>query len=209
MGGMFDPVHNGHLNIALGTQQRLQLDRLALLPCGIPVHRANDLTPAMHRLAMLHLALQDHAGLVVDDRECLEPAPSYAFNSLQAIRRENPEAALYYLVGQDAFNKFHTWYHWREIFGLTHIVVAARPGATAETGGELSGEVRVRKVESVDELKQSTCGKIFTLEMPMLDISSTMVRERVSRHEPIDDLVPTSVADYIETNGLYTAENNA
>ena len=209
MGGMFDPVHNGHLSIALNTQQNLQLDRLALLPCGTPVHRPDDLTPATHRLAMLELAVQDHTGLVVDDRECRESVPSYAFNSLTAIRRENPEAILYYLMGQDAFNKFHTWYHWQEILELTHIVVAARPGATSDLDADLAREVQARTVNNVDEMRCSTQGKIFTLEIPLLDISSTMVRERVRCHEGIDDLVPAAVADYIDTNGLYTPENTA
>ncbi len=209
MGGMFDPVHNGHLNIAQMTLQSLQLDRLALLPCGTPVHRPDNLTPAMHRLAMLSLAIHDQAGLVLDDRECRESTPSYAYNSLADIRRENPRSILFNLMGQDAFYKFHTWYNWREILELTHIVVAARPGALSEYNLDMKKELLARTVKTVNELKNSTHGKIFNLEIPLLDISSTRVRERVRRHEAFDDLVPAAVADYIETNGLYTPENNA
>lgn len=206
MGGMFDPVHNGHLNIAMTAQRDLQLDHLALLPCGNPVHRANDMAPAAHRLAMLALAVQGCPALGVDDRECRQATPSYAINSLRAIRAERPGTRLYYLMGQDAFNQFHTWLDWRGIFGLAHIVVAARPGAATQLDVELAREVGDRQVADVAGLRSAKSGNILFMEMSMLDISSSQIRSRLSRHEAIDDLVPATVADYIHTNGLYTPE---
>ena len=209
MGGMFDPVHNGHLHIARTMLGTLQLDELALLPCGNPVHRDNDMAAAEHRLAMLDLALTGQQGLIVDDRECRTGAPSYALGSLQAIREERPGARLYYLMGQDAFNNFHTWYGWREILAIAHVVIAGRPGYTPTLAEGLGREYTARLVADIGKLKASPWGKFFNLELAPMDISSSMIRDRLARHEAVTGLVPPAVADYIRTHGLYTPENNA
>lgn len=206
MGGMFDPVHNGHLGIASATLSLLKLDALVLLPCGQPVHGKTIIASCSHRLAMLRLATRENSSLLVDDRECRVDSPSYAFDSLQAIRKERPETRLYYLMGRDAFNSFHSWYRWQDIFSLAHIVVAARPGYDPVLPAPLQQEFNSRNAASVEELKASQAGRIHLATLELSDLSSTTIRERLARNEAIDGLVPANVAEYIHANKLYTPE---
>ena len=206
MGGMFDPVHYGHLNTARAVCRHLQLDDLHFLPCGNPVHRPGLLEDAAQRLAMLALVTDDTAGLHVDDRECRSAAPSYTIDSLRAIRAERSGCRLYYVMGQDAFNGFHTWKAWREIFGLAHLVVAARPGYAPDLAPELAGELRDRKANTREQMKEADCGLIYLAQLEDLDISSTLVRDRLRRGEAVDALLPPAVAAYIKDHGLYLAK---
>lgn len=206
MGGMFDPVHYGHLQTARNILQHLDLDEVRLLPCGSPVHREAVMASAEQRLAMLELALDADPRLRIDDRECRSQAPSYTYNTLAAIREEQPDSRLYYIMGQDAFNAFDTWYRWREILELSHVVVAARPGYEPDLAPEVDREYGLRMTDSVAALKRRPQGAILVTRFALLDISSSLVRERIGSRQPIDDLLPSSVAAYIRANGLYTTE---
>jgi len=207
MGGMFDPVHNGHLAIATDSLKLLQLDSLHLLPCGQPVHGKQLAASAVHRKAMLDLAVQGKRNLHVDDRECRLDAPSYTFATLAAIREEFPAARLYYIMGQDAFNQFDTWYRWQDILDLAHIVVAGRPGFRPVLKETLLEAIQGRQVVSPGEMKECGNGKVLFAELALLDISSTLVKESLARGKNIDELVPKPVAQYIQANGLYSLEN--
>lgn len=209
MGGMFDPVHLGHLTIAEQSCDYLQLQAMILLPCGQPVHGKQLMASAAHRLAMLELATRDNSMLTVDDRECRLDGPSYTYNSLQAIKSELPQSRLYYVMGQDAFNQFHTWYCWRNILSLTHIVVVARPGYRPEAGYELKQEIENRMVTSTVMLKQANAGNILIAELELLNISSTMIREKLSRQEPVADFIPGQILEYIKQHNLYNPEKKS
>ena len=206
LGGMFDPVHFGHLNIALSSLEKIQLDEVHLLPCGQPVHKSTLFTSSKHRLAMLEMAASEYPVIAIDDRECRTQEPSYTLNSLRAIRKEKPDVRLYYILGQDAFNGFDTWYCWQEIFSFVHIVVAGRPGYTFNFSEALKKEFENRKVDSVATLKQFDAGKIFITEFEMLDISSSMIREKIRHKESLKGLLPESVINYINIQTLYTRE---
>lgn len=206
MGGMFDPVHNGHLAIARTVLERLALDALYLLPCGNPVHREGFYAATEHRLAMLHLALEGDEALHVDDRECRSGDPSYTFNTLRAVQRDHPGCRLYYVMGADAFASLPSWYRWRDLFAQAHLVVAARPGHEQDLDPVLAAELAARSVATPAELKARDSGGILTTRFEWLDVSSSQVRERLRRGAAIDDLVPEQVAHYIHTNRLYTPE---
>lgn len=210
MGGMFDPVHQGHLGIALTSLEKLQLNAIRLLPCGNPVHRSGLFASSQHRLAMLKLAVEDYPDIGVDDRECKSEDPSYTQKSLQNIKQEMPNARLYFIMGQDAFNNFNSWYRWRDIFSLAHIIVAARPGYELNLEKDLQAELNSRMVSSEENLKQTENGKILITEYDYLDISSSMVRQAVQRHKSlaglVPELLPEKVAQYIQTHKLYARE---
>jgi len=208
MGGMFDPVHNGHLNIALSSLKNLQLDELHLLPCGTPVHRESKLAESKHRLAMLELAISAYTELKIDDRECKTLEPSYTRNSLLAIRRERPDCRLFFIMGQDAFNSLNNWYNWKELFSLAHIVVAARPGIVPEFAQELQAEYQSRSVASISELKKFDHGKILTSYFEAMDISSSRIRKCIANNESISELVPQAVEKYLRAHNLYKGENS-
>ena len=208
MGGMFDPVHNGHLNIALTSLELLQLDALHFLPCGNPVHKNEDFASSAHRLAMLELGVKDIDSIQIDARECQSEAPSYTQSSLKSIRSENPGSRLFFILGQDAFNSLTTWNRWEEIFLLAHIVIAGRADIEIELPAKLLSEFNNRRVNSVEEMKQYKHGKILTESFPIIDISSTMVRERINGGSDIQGLVPPLVERYIHSHNLYMTEKS-
>jgi nicotinate-nucleotide adenylyltransferase len=206
MGGMFDPVHEGHLELARQVKQLCQLDEVLLVPCGSPVHRPRAIAIPASRIAMLELAIRGTEWLHVDPREGLSNAPSYTYNTLSAIHAEQPAAILHLLLGLDAFLVFTTWYKWREIFDLAHIVVVARPGYALSTGmlePELRNELVKREVHSLDGCRQNPAGKILLLNVPMPAISSTEIREMLQKKRDISQYLNKDVAAYIHTHQLY------
>ncbi len=206
MGGMFDPVHNGHLQLAHGARAYCRLDTVKLVPCGTPVHRDKALASAAQRIAMLELACGDQAWLQVDTRECKSAAPSYTWDTASALRAEYPEAALFLLLGLDAFLALDTWYRWRELFALVHLLVAVRPGyrfAPEKLAPEFRQEVAARMTEQVDTAAQQQAGRILLAELSLPEVSSTLVRQKLDAGDDVAALVPPPVARYMTTNGLY------
>ena len=208
IGGMFDPIHYGHLNIALTSIELLQLDALHFLPCGNPVHKNEVFASSAQRLAMLELGVKDIESIQIDARECQSDAPSYTQNSLKSIRSESPGSRLFFILGQDAFNSLTTWNRWEEIFLLAHIIIVGRPDIEVELPAKLLSEFNNRRVNSAEEMKQYEHGKILTANFPMIDISSTMVRERINGGGDFQELVPPLVARYIHTHSLYMTEKS-
>ncbi|MGY8791048.1 MAG: nicotinate-nucleotide adenylyltransferase [Pseudomonadales bacterium] len=208
IGGMFDPVHNGHINIALSSFELLRLDELQFLPCGKPVHKHENFASPVHRLAMLALAVSNFSKINIDSRECQSDEPSYTQRSLLAIRSENPDSRLFFILGQDAFNSLATWYNWKAIFSLAHFVIAERPDSEINFPEELLSEFENRHVGSIEEMKQYKQGKVLTAPIPLLDISSTMIRNNIDEGKGIQELVPSLVAQYIYTQKLYISEGS-
>lgn len=207
MGGMFDPVHRGHVLLATRARDWAALDTVRLVPTGTPVHRERSLATAAQRLAMLDLATATHVGLQVDAREIIRDAPSYTYDTASALRHENPNAALFLILGLDAFTAFDTWHRWQDLLGLVHLLVAVRPGYRYESCRLDRGFrdiVNDRRTATADVAAQRTAGRILMAELDLPDISSTQVRRMVRKGEDISALVPPGVADYIAAHKLYT-----
>jgi nicotinate-nucleotide adenylyltransferase len=207
MGGMFDPVHKGHLLLANNARAYCGLDLVKLIPAGKPVHREPPLADAEQRIAMLELAREAQDWLQVDTRECRSAAPSYTYDTAAALRAEHPDAALFLVLGLDAFLAFATWHRWQELLGIVHLLVATRPGYAYESCRLDRGfrqEVNSRRVATADAAAQYSAGKILLAALDLPDISSTQVRRMVRKGEDISALVPAAVADYIAANNLYT-----
>jgi nicotinate-nucleotide adenylyltransferase len=186
-GGSFDPVHRAHLALARSALGGLQLDRVLWIPAGQPWQKARRMTAAVHRLAMLALALEGEPRFVLDRREIDRAGPSYTVDTVRELRAEQADAELFLLIGQDQYAGFHTWEGWPEILQQVVLAVANRPGvAPAVDPAVLRHPHRV-------------------VQLPMLDIAATDIRQRVARGEGIDHLVPPAVARYIDLNGLYRA----
>ncbi|MDO8271640.1 MAG: nicotinate (nicotinamide) nucleotide adenylyltransferase, partial [Gammaproteobacteria bacterium] len=177
MGGMFDPVHNGHIAVALAALKALALDELRLIPCHLPNHRGPASASAQERLAMLRLAAAVDDRLRVDDRECLRPGVSYTVDTLESLRAEHETAVLVLIVGADAFAGLTGWHRWQEIFGLANVLVVSRPRAFATWPAALQEEVQQRQVSSGELLCAQTQGSVLLLQDLQWDISSTQVRE--------------------------------
>jgi nicotinate-nucleotide adenylyltransferase len=204
LGGTFDPVHFGHLRLALEIVQRLDLQELRLVPLHVPPHREPPNATAEQRYAMLQIAIADVDCLHVDERELHREGVSYTIDTVKSLRNETGDTPLCLLLGMDAFKSIDTWHQWEELLTYAHIIIADRPGTS------LPNEVSAIK-ELVDEhciddhllLHQNQAGKILHIPIPMLDISSTHIRQQISKRNNVRFLLPDAVIDYIHANHLY------
>ncbi len=202
MGGMFDPVHHGHLRTALSVLEYLGLDEVRLVPCHHPVHRGACEANSDQRIEMLKLAVAGETRLVVDERECRRHGPSYFYDTLSSLSQDLPGAALYFILGADAFNSLPEWHRWREIFELARLVVIDRPGWRINPDGPLHGIFSAARVDSVEQLHEQI-GGVLVCRLEPLAISSSRIRELVKAGKSPRYLLPDAVWSYIKTQHLY------
>ena len=202
-GGTFDPVHYGHLRCAEETRQKLGLKNLYLLPAGTPPHRKPPLATTGQRLEMLRLAQTEFPQLEIDDRETRRSGPSYMADTLQEIRGEFPHRPLLLIIGQDAANHLHSWFHWEQLFSLAHIVIMTRPGAKTEYPGDLARQIQPRLSSDVQQLLHSQAGAVLHLEVESIDISATIIKSIIRLGRSPKSMLPGAVLDYINENRLY------
>lgn len=204
LGGTFDPVHCGHLRIALDALQILGLQELRLVPCRQSPLRDKPKVTGEQRMAMLELAIAGEPGLVADGRELQRQGPSFSVDTLQGLREDFPDVPLCLIVGMDAFIDFAKWKDWQQIFTLAHVVVVQRPGSELMlTNITLQNEFEQRRCRQVGELASDKAGKIFLLEATRLEISATQVRALVAAGNSARYLLPDAVWQYIQQHGLY------
>ena len=202
-GGTFDPVHYGHLRCAEETRQKLGLKNLYLLPAGTPPHRKPPQATTKQRLEMLRLAQTEFPKLEIDDRETRRSGPSYMADTLQELRGEYPYRPLLLVIGQDAANHLHSWFHWEQLFSLAHIVVLTRPGAKTEYPRELARQIQPRLSSNVQQLLHSQAGAVLHLEVESIDISATIIKSVIRLGRSPKSMLPGAVLDYIHENRLY------
>jgi nicotinate-nucleotide adenylyltransferase len=181
LGGSFDPVHMGHLIAAEGARDRLQLDVVRFVPAGRqPLKGGRHAASASHRAAMLDIAVADHPAFVVDRRELDRPGPSFSVDTLRELHADFPDDRLFLIVGSDTARDLGAWREADALPALAQLVVVTRPGTTPER----------RFMSSV-------------VPIPGIDISATLVRDRVRQGASIRYLVPHGVEEYIRAHGLY------
>lgn len=203
MGGMFDPVHLGHLEAANLAIETLGLQELHMVPCHVPNHRGAAKASAEDRLAMLRLATADYHRIVIDDRECRHEGVSYTVDTLASIAQENPDAVMVLVMGIDAFATLPKWHQWQALFLMGHIVVLARPGPEVKIDSDLEIDLKYREVKDIERLFSVPQGKILRLNEPQIDISSTQVREGLTETGDAGANIPRVVKDYIQAHSLY------
>ncbi len=204
LGGTFDPVHCGHLRLAIEMRERLDLACVALVPAARPALRGAPSASASVRLRMLEAAIDGVPKLCVDDREIRRDGPSYTVDTLRAIRAERgPGWALCLILGMDAFAHLERWHQWREIPKLAHLCLARRPGTALPAGGELGTLIAERAPRNRDALGKRSCGCVLVCDIPPLEVSATHIRRLVSQGRSARFLLPDAVHDIIESNGLY------
>jgi nicotinate-nucleotide adenylyltransferase len=208
-GGTFDPIHIGHLELAREVRDALELSAVRIIPAGDPPHRAAPVATAIHRLAMVELAIEDIAGLEADRREIDRPGRSYTVTTLESLRVEDPARPLALIVGADAFVGFPGWHRWRELFSLAHIVVVARPGSAfpAHLPPELADQWARRQAREAATLHHAPAGLVFVQQITPHDISASSIRMQLARGTEgvaaVRGLVPPAVLAYIDRNQIY------
>lgn len=202
-GGTFDPIHLGHLRSAQELCERLSLQRLLLVPCHLPPHRATPEVSAQHRLAMVAAAVAGFPELECDDIELRREHASYTLDTLQQLRqRYGEQVSLVLVMGGDSFNKLHTWRDWRGLFELAHVVVIERPGYRLEPAPEVAQWVEPRRIEET-ELAERGAGGWMVLSLEPWPISATEIRAQLASGEDVSQWLPDTVAHYIKQHGLY------
>ncbi len=203
-GGTFDPIHNGHLRVAIELREQLRVGAIHLMPSHIPPHRGTPGGTSQDRLDLLSLAVAGEPGLVVDDRELHRGGASFSADTLRQLRRElGDDEPLAMVVGTDSFAGFDRWRDWAVIPELAHIILVTRPQAKLVPGSRPATLLAERWVGSVEQLHQWPCGAILEVEPPLLDISATGVRERLADGRSARFLLPDQVLAEVHRRGLY------
>lgn len=207
LGGTFDPVHNGHLTLAVHVLAELGLDSILFIPAARPPHKGHvDLAPFPHRLAMLELAVLDNSRFFVSAMEAQRSGPSYSIDTLKELRASlGEEVLLFFIIGMDAFAEIETWKDYERLPDHAELVVIDRPdyplSQIAQVAGKL-GRYCFDPDRSFWEASDRS-GRIYPIAMPPIEISSTDVRKKALSGESLTGLVPVAVAQYIETHGLF------
>jgi len=202
-GGMFDPIHYGHLRTAYELQKKLSLDEVRFLPCANPPHRSAAAVDAALRTRMLAAAIRGQPGFVVDDRESKRSGPSYTVDTLEELQTDFPDASLCLILGMDVFLGLPQWHEWRKLLDLAHIVAVERPGWRAPDSGALSGLVERHATADPDDLRRERHGRIFLAEVTQLEISSTGLRSAIRAGLEPRYLVPDAALKVITETGCY------
>ncbi|TAM10791.1 MAG: nicotinate-nucleotide adenylyltransferase [Nevskiaceae bacterium] len=193
-GGTFAPIHNAHLRLAIEVCEQIGLDRVLVVPCATPAHRAVPAVSAARRLRWVRLAAAGDPRLVADDRELHRGGPSYTYDTLAELRAElGAGIPLVLMIGEDAANGFHTWHRWREILDLAHLVFVERPFEPADPAAVLTAFLHDRQAPSAAALRTRPAGLCWRVTIPPLAISSTRVRRLLAAGRSVCGLVPDAV----------------
>jgi len=210
-GGTFDPFHNGHLRMAVEVRESLGLPVLFLIPSARPPHKPHlPVSPAPHRLAMTQAAVAGVEGLEVLDLELRREGPSYSLLTVLEVRAAHPGSDVLFLIGTDAFSEIATWHRYRELLDACDFLLLPRPGTPQETAippGVLL-EPEGNHCYSLPGRSYRLPGgrKVLCPVLPVLDISSRSVRDKVKRGKSLRGLVAPEVERYIADHGLYRDE---
>lgn len=217
-GGTFNPIHRGHLAVARQLRDEFPLDGIYLIPARVPPHKTTDeLAPAIHRLAMIELALEeaDAKGLRLSDAELRREGPSYTMDTVDAFRRTlRPEDERFLIMGADAFLELDAWRQWRALLASVSLIVMSRPESFGPGGTSSDWQALARFAqhrldpgytlrEAPRRLNHPQLPPIYLTQVTDWPISSSQIRRRLRRGDSIKDLVPGPVAAYIASKGLY------
>jgi nicotinate-nucleotide adenylyltransferase len=187
LGGAFDPPHNAHLLIAGAARDQLGLDTVLFIPYATGPHRPEGpVAGDDHRLQMVRLCVAGHDGLQVDDRELGRGGVSYTVDTLEELAEERPGERPTLILGADQLAEFTGWRSWERILELADLAGLRRTG------------------HPVTDVDPAAARRLRWIDLPLLEISSTLVRERIAAGSDISHLVPPAVARYIEEHRLYT-----
>ena len=193
-GGSFDPIHFGHIYLAMQAKDEAELDRIIFVPATLqPFKLDRKATDGRHRAEMIELSVQNYDGAIVSPYELNRDEVSYTVNTLRHFRDEfGNSAEIYFITGTDAFLKIDTWKNADEILSGYSFIIGSRPGYRDD---ELKAKI--------DELKSKYGCNIIVVHNTQIDVSSTELREKLKNGESVKDYINPKVERYIQENGLY------
>jgi nicotinate-nucleotide adenylyltransferase len=204
LGGTFDPIHCGHLDLARAAQAALGLTNVFFVTANIPPHREQPVASSYHRFAMVALAIAGHRGWQASDVELRVGTPSFTTGTLERFQHEGyAPTELFFVIGTDAFADIEAWKDYPALLDRASFAVVSRPGFPAS---ELPG----RLPQLASRMTRPTDGRdisgplIFLIDAVTADVSSTAIRDRRLQGQSIADLVTPGVQQHIEQHGLYS-----
>jgi len=207
-GGTFDPVHNGHLEVARRVRKLFELDEVIFVPACVPPHKRNaNITSAFHRFAMLALATEEDQQLRVSTIELDAPELPYAVETVD--RMKDVSVRTFFLIGADSWSEISTWHEWQKLLTMCELIVVTRPGYQINSIATPSTElVDLRNVDAnqIGELvKRDGQPRVFITNVAMIDVSATRIRVAVQANDEagLQTMVPPAVARYIDKYNLY------
>lgn len=180
LGGTFDPPHLGHLVIAEEVRVKLDLDEIWFIPSHTPPHKSAANTSTTQRISMLHRAIAGNPFFKINAIEVDRTGKSYTFDTIEALRADHRDTDFYFIIGADMVAYLAHWNRIDELINLVKFAGVKRTGYTLETDYP-----------------------IIEVDIPLIDISSTMIRERLVKQIPVQYFLPDAVHAYIKEQQLY------
>jgi nicotinate-nucleotide adenylyltransferase len=192
LGGTFDPPHLGHLILAVEAQYQLALSSLQFILTPVPPHKSErEVSPPETRLEMLSLAIEDQRGFAISRVDLDRKPPHYAADTVSLIKAEHPEEELIYIIGEDSLRDLTDWVEpERFLQSVDQLAVAPRPGVVLD-------------METLEKELPGLRAKTLWLNDVMVEISSSLIRERVRAGAPFRHFLPDPVALYLDRHQLY------
>jgi nicotinate-nucleotide adenylyltransferase len=201
LGGLFDPVHKGHVSAALFALEFLSVQRLKMIPCHLPNHKVVPATQAEHRLAMLTLATASYPQIEIDPIELQRDRVSYSVDTLTELKKLR--SMLVFVLGVDSFNSLPQWHDWQKILELSHLLVLPRHGSTLADETLRAVDIEHRQVHTGEQMLVNTSGKIIFCENFDYDVASSEIRKKITRGDDVSAALDAKVVQYINDNCLY------
>jgi nicotinate-nucleotide adenylyltransferase len=204
LGGTFDPIHMGHLDLATTAQAALGLTQVVLIPANVPPHRPKPLTSSFHRFAMVSLTVAGRHGWRASDLELRHEAPSYTSTTLRRFHERGYRASeLFFLIGADAFADIPTWRDYPAILDRAHFAVVSRPRWPVHEVAARVPALASRMVAAIGTFVIPETPSIILIDGRTSDVSSTAMRSRLANGQSIAGMVDERVREHIEQHELY------
>jgi nicotinate-nucleotide adenylyltransferase len=192
LGGTFDPIHIGHLVVGEEARMKLGLSEILFVPAGQPwLKQDRDITPAAHRVEMVRRAIADNPHFKLCTLEVERPGPSYTVNTLTLLQKQlGSQASLFFILGRDTLAGLPLWKEPEKLVQLCRLVVPPRLGS--------------RDLKHLETAIPGLLDKVIQLDMPVIGISSSEIRQRLAQGLSIRYLVPPEVEKYITEHKIYS-----
>jgi len=213
-GGTFNPIHYGHLRAAEEVREKLGLDNILFIPSGNPPLKTRDIADSKHRYEMARLALAGSISFELSDLECRLPGKSYTIKTVAILKKMDPDADFFLILGIDAFLDIPNWRQPEGLITLTNFIVISRPGLGfadlkkspyLDIGRQTLLKLDRKHSEHYSATLQSG-NKAVLLNVTPIGISSTEIRNLIRQGKSIKYLLPAKVQSYIITHRLYRSE---
>lgn len=192
-GGTFDPIHNGHLHIAYEALYKLNLDKVIFIPSGNPPHKTDKvITDAEIRYKLVKDVIEYEQKFEVSDYELNNRSLSYTYKTLKHFNEEHKETEWYFITGADCLMQLDSWKNINEVLSLCNFVVFKRSGYSMK-----------EMLEQKNRIEKKFNKKIIFLDIPVIDISSTTIRDKIKNRENISYLVPERARYIVNKMNLY------